>query len=172
MAHPLVAPYHEDSDADDEYERSVIGTPIDAHPDSEGSDTESEQRSNEHTPTFNNYGEDHLLPRTVITEWTAEETAQFISTLGLRQYCDVFLGMRVALGFRTLANREIENDIVGEALVALKHEELKEMGITSVGHRLTILKNVYDAKTTQGIPLDPDHYVPLCKWSSCVTYLY
>ena len=55
-----------------------------------------------------------------------------------------------------------ENDIVGEALIALKHDELKEMGIASVGHRLTILKGVYEIKISQDIPIDSDHYVPLC----------
>lgn len=35
------------------------------------------------------------------------------------------------------------------------------MGIASVGHRLTILKSVYEAKVKQDIPLDPDHYIPL-----------
>lgn len=56
-----------------------------------------------------------------------------------------------------------ENGIVGEALIALKHEELKEMGISSVGHRLTILKSVYEIKTRQQVPLDVDHYIPLCR---------
>lgn len=47
--------------------------------------------------------------------------------------------------------------------MALKHEELKEMGITSVGHRLTILKNVYDMKVRQDIPVQPDDYIPPSK---------
>ena len=55
-----------------------------------------------------------------------------------------------------------ENQIVGEALIALKHDELKEMGMTSVGHRLTLLKNVYDVKIRQDVPIDAEHYVPLC----------
>lgn len=38
------------------------------------------------------------------------------------------------------------------------------MGITSVGHRLTILKSVYETKVKQDIPLDPDHYIPLCRY--------
>jgi protein STE50 len=46
--------------------------------------------------------------------------------------------------------------------VALKHDELKEMGIASVGHRLTILKNVYEIKVNQDIPIDSDHYIPSC----------
>lgn len=56
----------------------------------------------------------------------------------------------------------LEHGIDGEALVALKQEELKEMGITSVGHRLTILKNVYDVKISQDVPIEPDDYVPQC----------
>ena len=55
-----------------------------------------------------------------------------------------------------------ENEIVGEALIALKHDELKEMGMTSVGHRLTLLKSVYDVKIRQDVPIDSEHYVPLC----------
>lgn len=66
----------------------------------------------------------------------------------------------------------IENEIVGEALIALKHEELKEMGITSVGHRLTILKSVYETKVKQDIPLDPDHYIPLCRYHSMLAWVF
>ncbi|TAQ86861.1 hypothetical protein B7494_g4833 [Chlorociboria aeruginascens] len=134
-----------ESDADDEYERSVhLGSPIlesDASPiDSEG------LSSNEHTPTtYGNHSSSDRLPATIITEWTADECADFVGSLGLRQYVDQFL----------------ENEIVGEALVALQHDDLKQMGITSVGHRLTILKSVYDIKIKQDIPIDSDHYVPL-----------
>jgi len=37
------------------------------------------------------------------------------------------------------------------------------MGIVSIGHRLTILKAVYDAKIKQDIPIDSDHWIPPCK---------
>ena len=57
---------------------------------------------------------------------------------------------------------ETENEIVGEALVALQHDDLKSMGIASVGHRLTILKSVYDVKKAQDVPIESDHYLPLC----------
>ncbi|KAL4807524.1 hypothetical protein BDV18DRAFT_135481 [Aspergillus unguis] len=135
--------YHADSDADDEYERSVITSPHLAI-DSDGSDAESEFPSAEPTPTFQKT-ENPKSPRTIITEWTAEECASYLASLGLRQYCQAF----------------IENGIVGEALIALRHDELKEMGIASVGHRLTILKSVYEMKVKQDIPLDGDHYIPL-----------
>ncbi|KAL4976857.1 hypothetical protein BDW66DRAFT_133902 [Aspergillus desertorum] len=136
--------YHADSDADDEYERSVITSPHLAT-DSEGSASESEFSSAEPTPTFAHNEDNSKIPDTIITEWTAEQCASYVASLGLRQYCQAFL----------------ENGIVGEALVALRHDELKEMGIASVGHRLTILKSVYEMKVKQDIPLDADHYIPL-----------
>jgi hypothetical protein len=45
--------------------------------------------------------------------------------------------------------------------VALQHDDLKQMGVSSVGHRLTILKNVYDIKIKQDVPIESDHYLPL-----------
>lgn len=59
-----------------------------------------------------------------------------------------------------------ENDITGESLVALLHEDLKQMGIASVGHRLTILKSVYEIKVKQDVMIESDHYVPLCKFKA------
>lgn len=50
--------------------------------------------------------------------------------------------------------------------MALLHDDLKSMGITSVGHRLTILKSVYDVKKAQDVPMESDHYLPLCTWLS------
>lgn len=48
-------------------------------------------------------------------------------------------------------------------MAALQHAELKEMGVGSVGHRLTILKAVYEIKVRQNVPMEPDDYVPLCR---------
>jgi hypothetical protein len=70
----------------------------------------------------------------------------------------------VGRGRIELALTDAENEIVGEALVALQHDDLKQMGVTSVGHRLTILKSVYDIKIKQGIHIESDHYVPLCEY--------
>ena len=84
--------YHADSDADDEYERSVMTSPH-LPTDSETSPTDSEPPSAEHTPTtFGNLEADRSSPRTIITEWTTEECADFVSSLGLPQYCKHFLG--------------------------------------------------------------------------------
>ncbi|KAJ5194686.1 uncharacterized protein N7498_008124 [Penicillium cinerascens] len=137
--------YHADSDADDEYERSVITSPH-LQTEFEASPIDSDIPSSEHTPTKFGYPSDGpRTPRSIISEWTADECIEFLTSLGLLQYCGTFR----------------ENGIVGEALIALKHDELKEMGINSVGHRLTILKSVYEIKIRQQVPLDVDHYIPL-----------
>ncbi|OAA57257.1 MAPKKK cascade protein kinase regulator Ste50 [Cordyceps fumosorosea ARSEF 2679] len=129
-----------ESDADDEYERSMGGhSPVG---DSEASPIDSElSTSTEHTPTtYGRHSSADRLPETIISEWTSEECADFISNIGLNQYANRF---------------------IGEALVALLHDDLKSMGIASVGHRLTILKSVYDVKKAQDIPMESDHYLPM-----------
>lgn len=91
-------------DADDEYERSIHNRSPVHHgggaTDSELSPTSSEgldESSNEHTPTT--YGTHGAgaggdgLPDSIITEWTADECADFVGSLGLGQYGDAFLGM-------------------------------------------------------------------------------
>lgn len=98
--------YH-DSDADDEYTSPHLATDSDASP------TDSEPPSEEHTPTsFANNASaagDARLPETIITEWTAPECAKFLSFLGLRQYCETFLGGFFACSSRTALGGEVTN---------------------------------------------------------------
>jgi regulator of replication initiation timing len=137
--------YHSDSDADDEYERSSFSPTLPLEYE-ESSPTDSGPLSAENTPTtFTHSRDSHGSPTGLITEWTAEQSADFVAGLGLSQYADTF----------------IDEGITGDALVALQHTELKEMGLSSVGHRLTILKAVYEIKVKQNVPIEPDHYVPL-----------
>lgn len=83
-----------DADADDEYERSVHNSSPVVGTDSEASPTDSDgPSSNEHTPTT--YGHERSadrLPETIISEWTAEECADFVGTIGLQQYATKFTG--------------------------------------------------------------------------------
>lgn len=83
-----------ESDADDEYERSLhTGSPV-LVTDSEISPTDSEGRSStEHTPTtYGHRSSADRLPETIISEWTADECADFVATIGLQQYSDRFIG--------------------------------------------------------------------------------
>lgn len=83
-----------ESDADDEYERSLHSRSPVLAMDSDISPTDSEGRSStEHTPTtYGHRSSADRLPETIITEWTAEECADFIATIGLQQYSDRFIG--------------------------------------------------------------------------------
>jgi bZIP factor len=51
----------------------------------------------------------------------------------------------------------------GQAFVLLNPETLKELGVSTIGQRLAILKAIYQLKITNNIPVDEDHYVPPCK---------
>lgn len=90
-----------ESDADDEYERDIHdSSPIDAT-ESELSPTETDIPSAEHTPTTYGYHSSaDRLPETNITDWSAEECADFIATIGLQQYADGFIGAFGLLGHR------------------------------------------------------------------------
>lgn len=89
--------YHADSDADDEYERSVITSPH-LQTDSEASPTDSDIPSSEHTPTkFGYTNEGPRTPRSIISDWTADECVEFLTSLGLLQYCGSFRGEKLRL---------------------------------------------------------------------------
>jgi hypothetical protein len=79
-----------ESDADDEYERSVNDSSPVLATDDEGSPSESEgPSSNEHTPT--------IYEKAIGSDQTPEECADFVGSLGLRQYADQFLGIHLTL---------------------------------------------------------------------------
>ena len=44
----------------------------------------------------------------------------------------------------------------------LDHDALKDLEVTSVGHRLYILKQIYNLKIAHGIKFEKDDYVPIC----------
>jgi hypothetical protein len=81
--------FREDPETDDEYDRHGILSPG-LETEFQGSPTESEPRSAEQTPTF------HMRdgsPRVRVTDWTAEQSADFIAALGFERYADKFIGM-------------------------------------------------------------------------------
>jgi len=82
-----------ESDADDEYERSVAdGSPVMGHDEASPIDSELTS-SNEHTPTtYGHRSSADRLPETILSEWTADECADFISNIGLQHYADRFIG--------------------------------------------------------------------------------
>jgi hypothetical protein len=85
--------YHEDSDADDEFERQThISSPT-LPVEYESSPTSSGPLSTEHTPTtFTHSRDSKSSPTGHIMEWSADQAADFIADLGLEQYADTFVG--------------------------------------------------------------------------------
>ena len=53
----------------------------------------------------------------------------------------------------------------GQAFVLLNAEALRDLGVSSVGQRLAILKAIYHLKIRNNIPIEEDDYVPPCKHS-------
>jgi hypothetical protein len=149
--------YDSDADADDEFERSIIASPtVPAHFDDAESDhlseSEDERESigGQDTPTTQGWLErEGRSPTGNIMQWTEEQVADYVAALSpaLKHYSNTFA----------------EEGVNGEALIALHHDELRELGVNSIGHRLTILKAVYEQKRRSGVRIEEDDYVPLCK---------
>lgn len=142
--------YDSDGEADDEFERSVFTSPTlpthyaddeESHP-SESED-DHETVDGEDTPTTQGWGDNAGS----IEQWSEEQVAEYLASLSpaLKQYTQVFK----------------DEGINGEALRSLHHDELRELGVASVGHRLTILKAVYEQKLRSGVKVEEGDYVPL-----------
>lgn len=147
--------YDSDGEADDEFERSVFSSPIVAghfHDDHSDHPSDSEDAHSlvdgEDTPTTQAWTDrEGRSPTGSILQWTEEEAADFVVALSpaFKQYGQTFVG----------------EGVNGEALTALHHDELRELGVASVGHRLTILKAVYEQKMRAGVKVEEGDYVPL-----------
>ncbi|KAG1746713.1 uncharacterized protein EDB91DRAFT_1236126 [Suillus paluster] len=65
-----------------------------------------------------------------------------------------------SLGFSQYEAQIKEHNISGDVLCLLDAEDLKAIGISTVGQRLAILKAVYQAKLAHHVPVEADHYIP------------
>ncbi|KAI0343196.1 hypothetical protein BDW22DRAFT_1356795 [Trametopsis cervina] len=82
--------------------------------------------------------------RTNIQDWDEGDVHSWLTTLGLPQY----------------ENQIREHRVSGEVLCLMDAESLREVGITTIGQRLAILKAVYQLKLAHQIPIEAGHYVP------------
>ncbi|WFD31074.1 hypothetical protein MSPP1_002105 [Malassezia sp. CBS 17886] len=76
--------------------------------------------------------------------WPQPMVLQWLQHLELDRYADNFL----------------ENDINGEALVLLDDASLRDLGVSSIGHRVTLLSEIFQLKEIHGIPLEPGDWIP------------
>lgn len=66
-------------------------------------------------------------------------------------------------GHQSTSHISAEHRVSGDVLCMMDAESLKEIGVTTIGQRLAILKAVYQLKLAQQIPIEPDDYVPPCE---------
>ncbi|KAG0709184.1 hypothetical protein DFH29DRAFT_986606 [Suillus ampliporus] len=79
-----------------------------------------------------------------ILDWDEDNVHRWLTSLGFSQY-----------------EAQIkEHNISGDVLCLLDAEDLKAIGISTVGQRLAILKAVYQAKLAHHVPVEADHYIP------------
>lgn len=99
-----------------------------------------------------------------LLDWTESDVHSWLSSVGFPQYETQIRGGRPpTLLFTFLStDRPSENNITGDVLVVLDADTLKEVGVTTIGQRLSILKHIYHAKLAHNVPIEPDHYIPPC----------
>ena len=98
----------------------------------------------------------HLL------DWDELDVHGWLAKLGYPQYETQIRGPSF-LSPGAVIHRCPEHKIRGDILTAIDSENLKLLGVSSIGQRLAILKAIYFAKVSYGIPRDDDSYVPPCK---------
>ncbi|KAG9297965.1 hypothetical protein G9A89_018793 [Geosiphon pyriformis] len=64
------------------------------------------------------------------------------------------------IGYPSYESQIKENGISGAILVRLDHEALKDIGVRSVGQRVSILKAIYKLKLQHNVPVELGDYVP------------
>lgn len=101
----------------------------------------------------------------------------YLSHIGLPQYEDVIFGMSTSsfiagrlplactegmmiLRFAVSLADAAEQGITGDVLAMMDHEALQDLGMGSIGHRLNVLKSVWELKREQGIALGEDDWRP------------
>ncbi|CAG8524077.1 2661_t:CDS:10 [Ambispora gerdemannii] len=79
-----------------------------------------------------------------VTEWDVNKVHTWLSQIG----------------YPTYELQLKEHGITGEILVHMDHEALKDIGIRSVGQRVSILKAIYNLKLQHNVPVELLDYVP------------
>jgi hypothetical protein len=75
------------------------------------------------------------LPEAPVEQWTVDQVASFMRGIGLPQYAEQFR----------------EHDVGGGELLTLDKEDLRLVGVESLGHRIRIADDVMNLKTMRVI---------------------
>lgn len=91
-----------------------------------------------------------------LASWHSEDVAALVEALGLGDYSDA---LRSASNVRTVLTHA-DHEIDGAAIAVADHEMLRDLGFRTVGHRLVLLRAVYDIKCREGWSFDGDWLPP------------
>ncbi|WWC58399.1 uncharacterized protein I303_100939 [Kwoniella dejecticola CBS 10117] len=83
-------------------------------------------------------------PGLSLLEWDEAAVHSYLSDLGFGKYEDVIF----------------EHGITGDVLAVMDHGALQDLGMTSLGHRLNLLRAVWELKKEQGIEFGEDDWKP------------
>ena len=83
-------------------------------------------------------------PTVHVNHWSESQVADWLSTIGLSKYSKDFTN----------------NGISGEVLVLLDDDALRDIGVATVGQRLSLLAAIYRLKLQFGIPIQEGDWVP------------
>lgn len=83
-------------------------------------------------------------PTTYISQWSEHQVSDWLSAIGLPK----------------LGKDFVSNGITGDVLVLLDDDALKDIGVNTIGQRLTIHSSIYKLKSQYGIPLQDGDWVP------------
>ena len=104
--------------------------------------------------------------RNSILDWDEDEVHQFFTTLGYSQYEKQIKGKFYLVFTSTVISYFVlEHRISGEILAVIDADGLKEVGISTIGQRLAILRAPYMAKLSHNVPISRDSYIPPCAFS-------
>lgn len=65
-----------------------------------------------------------------------------------------------SIGYGSLEQTFSDHLITGDILIKLNDDILKELSVTRIGDRITLLNAIYKLKIHHGIPLSHEDYVP------------
>lgn len=68
------------------------------------------------------------LPSEPVTDWSVDKVCDWLTEIGLEAYCQTFR----------------DNEIVGEHLVDLSRDDIKDLGINKIGHIKTLLQKLQE----------------------------
>ena len=92
-----------------------------------------------YTPSIRIVSPEKKIEPVSFRKWTCQQVVDWLQSLGLQEYGSKF----------------VENSITGEELPELQQEDLEELGVEKVGHRLRIIQEIHSLISTYNSSLPP-----------------